>query len=153
MLCACIKALLHQSMTTMTRVRSYSELRRLETFDDRFDYLNLNGLVGETTFGSMRWLNQQFYTSRQWRHVRDAVILRDEGCDLGVPGFEIATDLLIHHMNPVTREDLVHSEPWLIDPEYLITTTRRTHNAIHFGDRSLLPRLDVDRQPGDTKLW
>lgn len=101
----------------------------------------------------MRWLNQQFYTSRQWRHIRDAVILRDEGCDLGVPGFEIATDLLIHHMNPVTREDLVHSEPWLIDPEYLITTTRRTHNAIHFGDRSLLPRLDVDRQPGDTKLW
>ena len=137
----------------MTKIRSYSELRRLETFDDRFDYLNLNGLVGETTFGSMRWLNQQFYTSRQWRHIRDAVILRDEGCDLGIPGFDIHTDLLIHHMNPVTREDLVHSESWLIDPEYLITTTRRTHNAIHYGDKSLLPRLDVERRPGDTKLW
>lgn len=137
----------------MTRIRSYSELRRLETFEDRFDYLNLNGLVGETTFGSMRWLNQRFYISHQWRSIRDVVILRDNGCDLGVPGFDIHTDLLIHHMNPVTREDLVHSEPWLLDPEYLITTTRRTHNAIHFGDRSLLPRLDVDRKPGDTKLW
>ena len=137
----------------MSRTRTYSELRRLETFDDRFDYLNLNGVVGETTFGFMRWLNQQFYTSREWRRTRDAVILRDNGCDLGIPGFEIVTDLLIHHMNPVTREDLVHNEPCLMDPEFLITTTRRTHNAIHFGDKSLLPRLDVERRPGDTKLW
>lgn len=137
----------------MTKVRTYSELRRLETFEDRFDYLNLNGLVGETTFGFMRWLNQQFYSSLQWRNVRSIVILRDNGRDLGVPGFEIATDLLIHHMNPVTRDALVHSEAQLIDPEFLITTTRRTHNAIHFGDKSLLPRLDVERKPGDTKLW
>jgi hypothetical protein len=135
------------------RTRSYSELRRLETFEDRFDYLSLQGVVGETTFAGYRWLNQRLYTSRTWKRVRDAVILRDGGCDLGVPGFEIYTDLLIHHMNPVTREQLVHGDSIVLDPEYLITTTRRTHNAIHFGDKSLLPRQDVERQPGDTKLW
>ena len=135
------------------RVRSYSELRRLETFEDRFDYLNLNGVVGESTFGFARWLNQQFYRSRRWKQVRDVVIVRDDGCDLGVPGFDIHTDLLIHHMNQVTRQDLVSGADWIFDPEFLITTTRRTHNAIHYGDKSLLPNPNVERTPGDTRLW
>ncbi len=135
------------------RVRSYSELRRLETFEDRFDYLNLNGVVGESTFGFARWLNQQFYRSRRWKQVRDVVIIRDDGCDLGVPGFDIHTDLLIHHMNQVTRQDLVSGADWIFDPEFLITTTRRTHNAIHYGDKSLLPNPNVERTPGDTRLW
>lgn len=135
------------------RVRSYSELRRLETFEDRFDYLNLNGVVGESTFGFARWLNQQFYRSRRWKQVRDVVIIRDDGCDLGVPGFDIHTDLLIHHMNQVTRQDLVDGADWIFDPEFLITTTRRTHNAIHYGDKSLLPNPNVERTPGDTRLW
>ena len=140
-------------MMPMTRIRSYSELRRLKTFDERFDYLNLNGIVGETTFGFMRWLNQQFYASPQWKAVRNEVILRDNGCDLGVYGYDIHTDLLIHHMNPVTRDALIHGDDWIFDPEYLITTTRRTHNAIHYGNKSLLPRLNVERKPGDTRLW
>ena len=135
------------------RVRSYSELRRLETFEDRFDYLNLNGVVGESTFGFARWLNQQFYRSRRWKQARDVVIIRDDGCDLGVPGFDIHTDLLIHHMNQVTRQDLVDGADWIFDPEFLITTTRRTHNAIHYGDKSLLPNPNVERTPGDTRLW
>lgn len=137
----------------MTRIRTYSELRRLETFDDRFDYLDLKGIVGETTFGFMRWLNQRFYASKEWHDVRATVILRDNGCDLGVPGYEIFTDLLIHHINPVSREDLVHGADWILDPEYLITTTRRTHNAIHYGGKNLLPKVVTERIPGDTKLW
>ena len=137
----------------MTRIRTYSELRRLETFEERFDYLKLPGTVGEATFGFWRWLNQQFYTSREWRHIRNVVIIRDDGCDLGVPGFDIHTDILIHHINPVTRYALVHNEEWLLDPEYLITTTRRTHNAIHYGDKDQLLLPGIERKPGDTRLW
>lgn len=137
----------------MARTRSYSELRRIETFEDRFDYLNLRGVVGESTFGFDRWINQEFYTSRQWRQVREVVILRDNGCDLGVDGYEIASQLLIHHMNPLSADDIESGESWILDPEFLITTTKRTHNAIHYGDRSLLPRPPVERTPGDTRLW
>lgn len=136
-----------------TKIRSYSELRTLTTFQDRFDYLELGGSVGETTFGFMRWMNQQFYSSREWRDVRAAVILRDNGCDLGVPGYDIFTDLLIHHVNPVTRKDLVHGSDWILDPEFLITTTKRTHNAIHYGGKNLLPKPTLQRKPGDTRLW
>lgn len=101
----------------------------------------------------MRWMNQQFYSSREWRDIRAAVILRDNGCDLGIPGYDIFTDLLIHHVNPVTRKDLVHGADWILDPEYLITTTKRTHNAIHYGGKNLLPKPTLQRKPGDTRLW
>jgi len=137
----------------MTRNRSYSELRRLVTFEERYQYLSLNGIVGEQTFGFDRWVNQQFYTSQQWRDVRQAVILRDSGCDLGVIGYEIAMRLLIHHMNPITPRDIDDGESWILDSEFLITTSQRTHNAIHYGDESLLPKPLVARARGDTKLW
>ena len=135
------------------RIRTYTELRRFETFEDRYEYLRLGGEVGQTTFGFDRWLNQQLYSSYQWRRARDQVIVRDEGCDLGVPGFELEIGLLVHHMNPLTPEDIENGEEWIFDPEFLIVTSKRTHNAIHFGDRSLLPRAPVERTPGDTTLW
>lgn len=135
------------------RTRQYSDLRRLLTFEERFDYLSLGGEVGLQTFGFDRWVNQRFYRSREWRQVRDHVIVRDGGCDLGIFGYEIHSGLLIHHMNPVSPEDLKRGEEWVLDPEYLITTTHRTHNAIHYGDASLIARPPVERRPGDTRLW
>lgn len=142
-----------RSTVTSLRNRSYSELRRFELFDDRFDYLVLKGEVGAATFGFDRWINQQFYRSREWQSVRDLVIVRDGGCDLGIPGYEIHARLMVHHMNPVTPEDLQRGADWILDPEYLITTTHRTHNAIHYGDDSLLVKPPVERRAGDTKLW
>ena len=138
----------------MDRLRCYSELIEIPTIVGRFDYLMLAGRVGQTTFGFDRWLNQTFYTSYAWKQVRSGVIVRDAGCDLGVEGFEIGGDLLVHHMNPISPEDLQGDlDDYLLDPEYLITTCKRTHNAIHYGDRTLLPRLPVERRPGDTALW
>lgn len=137
----------------MTIIRKYSELRRLDTFEDRFDYLNLKGYVGEATFGFDRWMNQLFYRSPEWKACRNEVIVRDQGCDLGVRGYEINGALLIHHINPMTPEDIENGEDWILDPEFLITTTRDTHNAIHYGDRSKLRTPYVPRTPGDTKLW
>lgn len=134
-------------------IRCYSELCRLETFEERYQYLQLKGSVGESTFGFDRWLNQRFYTSHEWRNVRSQVILRDNGCDLGVLGYEIVSGLVVHHMNPVTRPNLLSRDVWILDPEFLITTSLNTHNAIHYGDESMLPRGPVVRQPGDTKLW
>lgn len=135
------------------RLRTYSDLRKLTTFDERFEYLSMPGEVGQATFGFDRWLNQRFYRSREWRQVRDFVVVRDEACDLGISGHEIHAQLLVHHMNPVTSEALIEGEAWVLDPEYLITTTHRTHNAIHYGDLSLLPSAPVERRPGDTNLW
>jgi hypothetical protein len=135
------------------RIRSYSELRRLKTLEDRFNYLALAGRVGRSTFGFDRWMNQLFYTSSEWRHIRSDVIARDLGCDLGVEDHDIYQRPYIHHMNPLTLEDIRNGGPDLLDPEYLITTTHRTHNAIHYGDARLLPRPHVERRPGDTKLW
>lgn len=135
------------------RTRSYSELRQLSTFEERFDYLSLQGEVGEATFGFDRWLNQRFYRSSEWRHARDLVVFRDQACDLGVAGYDIHAQLLVHHINPVTPEDLQHGELWVLDPEYLITTTHRTHNALHYGDQTLVRRAPVERRPGDTRLW
>lgn len=134
-------------------IRTYSELRRLRTFEERFDYLKLHAGVGEKTFGFERYLNQRFYTSTEWRNVRDQVIVRDEGLDLGIDGYEIYDRILIHHMNPMRSEDLIHGNLDVLNPEFLITTTHRTHNAIHYGDKSLLPSALVDRRPGDTRLW
>lgn len=137
----------------MKRSRSYHDLSRLKTFDERFAYLSLRGQVGVATFGFDRWVNQQFYRSREWQQVRDLVIVRDLGCDLGVPGYDIHGRVLVHHMNPIAPEDLVAGEQWVLDPDFLITTTHRTHNAIHYGDDSLLVKPPIDRRPGDTKLW
>lgn len=137
----------------MSKIRTYTELRRLETFEERFKYLQLKGSVGERTFGFDRWINQRFYGSHEWQSVRSIVVRRDQGCDLGVPGFEIYSGLLVHHMNPVSPDDLKHGEEWVLDPNFLITTTLRTHNAIHYGNESLLPRGPIERRRGDTKLW
>jgi len=137
----------------MTRLRTYSELRRLETFQERFDYLALRGVVGEATFGFDRWMNQDFYRSREWSLTRRDVIARDLGCDLGVEGYEVHDRLYIHHLNPMTIADLREGDPSILDPEYLIATTHRTHNAIHYGDAKLLRQPLVERRSGDTKLW
>ena len=137
----------------MTKIRSYSELSRIDEFDDRFEYLKLGGSVGHATFGFDRHINQSFYRSSEWRMIRDQVILRDNGCDLGVSGYEINGALLIHHINPMESDDIVHDREWILDPEYLITTTQNTHNAIHYGDRSLLRKKFVPRTRGDTQLW
>lgn len=137
----------------MSKIRTYVELRQLETFEDRYHYLKLGGVTGEATFGFDRWINQRFYKSREWKRARNHIIVRDNGCDLGIPGFEIYTDLLVHHMNPISLDDIEHGEEWLFDQNFLITTSLRTHNAIHYGDESLLPRGPVVREAGDTKLW
>lgn len=135
------------------RIRSYTELVRFETFGERYDYLRLSGVVGRPTFGFDRYVNQKFYTSRAWRQIRQDVIARDWGCDLGVEGRDIHERLVIHHINPMVPADIVGGEADILDLEYLITTSHATHNAIHYGDASLLPRPVVERRPGDTKLW
>jgi hypothetical protein len=137
----------------MAKIRTYSELRHLESFEERYQYLKLGGVTGEQTFGFDRWINQRFYKSYEWRIIRNRIITRDNGCDLGIPGYEIHAGLLIHHMNPVSIDDLKRAERWLIDPNFLITTSLQTHNAIHYGDESLLPRGPVERRSGDTTLW
>lgn len=136
-----------------TKIRTYSELSVYESYDDRFEYLKLGGEVGVATFGFDRYVNQAFYTSREWRSVRQHVLIRDDGCDLGVFGFEIHTSVLIHHMNPVSVHDILAREDWIFDPEFLITTTKKTHNAIHYGNPSPYPKVVARREPGDTRLW
>jgi hypothetical protein len=137
----------------MTITRSYSELRRLDTFEDRFHYLSLRGQVGEATFGYDRWVNQQFYRSREWRQLRHAIIVRDNGCDLGLRDHPLHERILVHHMNPLSVDDLMHDAEAALDPEFLISVSHRTHNAIHYGDESLLRKPFVPRRPGDTRLW
>lgn len=134
-------------------IRTYSDLRRLESFLERYKYLSLGGVVGRSTFGFDRYINQRFYRSREWKLVRDEVIVRDDGNDLGVPDHPIRGVLLIHHMNPMDVDDIVHGNEDVFNPEYLITVSHRTHNAIHYGDERLLPQPFVPRRPGDTKLW
>lgn len=134
-------------------IRTYSDLRKLNTLEDRYKYLALRGQVGETTFGFDRYMNQQFYASREWKRIRDHVILRDNGCDLGIEDHEIHKGLYIHHMNPMTVSDIRDGNVSILDPEFLITVRLMTHNAIHYGDERLLPRPPVERRPGDTKLW
>lgn len=134
-------------------IRTYSELSRLKTFKERYEFLKLEGQVGREIFGEERMLNQSFYHSIQWGDVRNFVITRDWGRDLGIAGFEIPGRIVVHHMNPVTRDELIHGSPDILDPELLITTSVETHLAIHYGDPKLLPRLSMDRRPGDTRLW
>jgi len=134
-------------------IRTYSDLRRLATFEDRFHYLSLKGTVGQSTFGFDRYINQRFYTSKQWRDIRHEIIVRDNGCDLASDGHEVVSRLIIHHLNPMAAIDITSGGSGILDPEFLITTTHQTHNAIHYGDESLLARPRLERRPGDTKMW
>lgn len=134
-------------------IKTYSELIALPTFEERYRYLRLSGNVGEETFGFDRYLNQVFYRSQRWKDIRDYVIIRDNGCDLGVEGYEIHGRILIHHMNPITVRDIERESEFLLDPEYLITTVHNTHNAIHYGDESLLITAPIERRPNDTCPW
>ena len=140
-------------MNRKTSIKTYSELITLPTFEERFAYLQLNGVVGQDTFGFDRYINQIFYQSDRWRSIRDQVIIRDNGCDLGVEGYDIYGTILIHHINPITLEDIKRESEFLLDPEYLITTTHNTHNAIHYGDTSLLPETPIKRSRNDTCPW
>lgn len=139
-------------MNTMNR--TYSELITLPTFEERFKYLQLNGAVGRDTFGFDRYLNQYIYQrSQRWKSVRDKIIVRDNGCDLGVEGYSIYGRIIIHHMNPISVEDILSDRDWIFDPEFLICVSHRTHNAIHYGDESLLPQTLIERTKNDTCPW
>lgn len=134
-------------------MRTYTDLRQIDTFLERYDYLRLGAGVGDATFDDMRWLNQAFYRSREWRMARSEIRARDLGMDMGTEGMPIRGAPVIHHMNPITVEDIEHGTDNLLDPEYLICVSHRTHNAIHYGDRRSLPQPIVERAPGDTLLW
>lgn len=135
------------------RIRTYSDLIGLPTFQERFEYLRLNGAVGNDTFGFDRYMNQQFYHSQEWQRIRDQIILRDDGCDLGIPGYFIRGRIYIHHMNPIEQKDLLSHSAMLVDPEYLICVSQETHNAIHYGDATKLNRDPIERKPNDTCPW
>lgn len=136
-----------------TNIKTYSELISIPTFEERYRYLRIGGSVGEETFGFDRYLNQIFYKTREWQAIRDSVIIRDFGCDLAITDREIQGKILVHHMNPITKEDVLNRSEFLLDPEYLICTSKSTHDAIHYGDDSLLIKAPVDRRPYDTCPW
>lgn len=135
-------------------IRTYSELKDIPTFKERYKYLKLSGKVGLDTFGFDRYLNQTFYKSPEYRKIRQEVILRDNGCDLGLDGYEIFGKILVHHMNPITKRDILERSDYALNPEYLICVSHNTHNAIHYGDESLL-QLDIPivRKPNDQAPW
>lgn len=136
------------------KYKTYSELSKLKTFEERFEYLKLSGSVGKDTFGFDRYLNQAFYRSKEWKAIRDKVVVRDNGCDLGVDGYMIFGNVLIHHMNPISPDDIIHQTNILLNPDYLISVSYDTHNAIHYGDSSFLERnIVVERAPNDTCPW
>lgn len=134
-------------------MRTYSELSKIDTFFERFEYLKLNGSVGIETFGMDRYLNQALYGCYEWKRVRDIVILRDNGCDLGIEGMEIPSRIIIHHMNPITIEQVIERDPIIFDPEYLISTQHTTHNAIHYANENMLEKEPIIRTKGDTCPW
>ena len=134
-------------------IRTYSELITIPTFEERYEYLRLQGIVGEETFGFDRWLNQVFYRSKEWRSIRDKVIVRDCGCDLAIEDREIQGRILVHHMNPVLMKDIVNRTDILLNPEYLICTSKNTHDAIHYGDSELLITTPIERSKNDTCPW
>ena len=134
-------------------IKTYTELSRIKTFDERFKYLKLNGFVGKETFGFDRYLNQIFYKSKEWKTIRDFVIIRDGGCDLGIDGYDIYGKILIHHINPININDIKQQSEYLLNPEYLITTTHQTHNAIHYGDETLINNKPIIRSINDTCPW
>lgn len=137
----------------MMSIRTYSELITLPTFEERFKYLQLNGQVGESTFGFDRYMNQVFYRSQKWKSIRDFVIIRDCGCDLGVEGYDIHGKIIIHHMNPLSMRDIETESDFLFNPDFLICTTHNTHNAIHYGDENLLVTAPIERTKNDTCPW
>lgn len=134
------------------KILRYSDLVKLDTFEERFEYLKLNGIVGARTFSSHRYLNQALYHSPEWKRLKNQIIVRDNGCDLGVPGHSIRDRIYIHHLNPISIDDVINRNKLVMDEENLICTTFNTHQAIHYGDKDLLSLL-VERKPGDTKLW
>ena len=136
-----------------TFIKSYDELVQIPTFEERYEYLKLNGRIGEETFGFDRWLNQKFYQSDEWKRIRRDVILRDAGCDLGIKDREIVGRIYIHHMNPITVDDIILHSDYLLDPMYLVCTSKLTHDAIHYGDESLLQEDFKERKPYDTCPW
>lgn len=139
---------------SMNNIRTYSELITLPTFKERFNYLKLDSLVGKETFGYDRYINQQLYQRNpRWKKARDKVIIRDNGCDLGVEGFEIFGKIIVHHMNPITIDDILNDRDWIYDPEFLICTVHNTHNAIHYGDEKLLMTAPIVRTKNDTCPW
>lgn len=138
---------------TMNSIKTYSELIKIPTFLERFRYLKLKGKVGEQTFGQERHLNQTLYSSTEWKRFRRDIVLRDFGCDLACEGFEVFGKIVIHHINPITVEDIVNRSPSIFDPENVISTSFNTHNAIHFGDESLLCVGPIERKPNDTCPW
>lgn len=148
----CVRIVAKKGKMTMM-IRTFSELKRLKTFEERYRYLRLGGIVGKKTFGFDRYLNQMLYRSDRWLKTRDDVIIRDQGCDLGVEGYEIHGGIMIHHMNPITIKDVELWRDEIFDPEFLVCTVHNTHNAIHFGDESLLPKLPIVRRRNDTCPW
>ena len=140
-------------ITMKNSIRTYSELITIPTFEERFEYLKLNGTVGLETFGHDRYLNQILYNSPEWRRFRPKIIVRDNGCDLACEGYEIFGKILIHHINPITINDILNESSIVFDPENLITTTFRTHNAIHYGDESCIISEPIERRPNDTCPW
>ena len=144
----------NSGINNSSTIRTYSELITLPTYLERFNYLKLSGQVGVDTFGFDRHLNQKLYQrSQRWRDVRDRVIIRDNGCDLGVEGYEIYGKIIVHHMNPITIDDILNDRDWIYDPEFLICTVHNTHNAIHYGDEDLLVKAPIERTPNDTCPW
>lgn len=137
----------------MTMTRTYSELVALPTFEERYNYLRLQGVVGERTFGWERYANQKFYTSYEWKRARRDVISRDLGCDLAIEGYELHDGIIVHHMNPMEAANLSQGDPDILNIEYLVSCSLKTHNAIHYGDEEQLPRLFAERRPGDTLPW
>lgn len=140
-------------MPEIPELKTYAELQKRTAFLSRFRYLSLGGSLGAATFGFDRHLNQAFYGSKLWKDVRDIVIVRDDGCDMGLPGHGIFDRVLVHHMNPIQVHDFINFNEDILNPEYLICVSQQTHNAIHFGDEKQLPRPFVERRPGDTDLW
>lgn len=139
---------------TNSIIRTYSELVTLPTYLERFNYLKLGGRVGADTFGFDRYINQQFYhRNSKWKQARDTVIIRDNGCDLGIEGYEIHGKIIVHHMNPITMDDIIKERDWIFDPEFLICTVHNTHNAIHYGDENLLTTAPIVRTKNDTCPW
>lgn len=152
LLVQCVLIVEEKGKTRMI-IRTYSELMKLKTFEERYDYLRLSGKVGESSFGYDRYINQLFYKSPEWRRVRDLIIIRDNGCDLGIIDRPIMSKIIVHHMNPVSLEELQESSKKVFNPEFLVCTCHATHNAIHYSNPNLLSKLSEERRPGDTLLW
>lgn len=134
-------------------IRTYSELCKFTTFKERFRYLSLKGTVAEETFGFDRYMNQRFYKSREWKRIREDIIVRDYGCDLGLYGYDIMGKIIVHHMNPIVPNDIYNLREYILDPEFLVCVSHNTHNAIHYGDENLLFDEPIERKPNDTCPW